>query len=225
MNPTKLMKIIGDADDEYILSALASRKNHAMKQSRLNNAKCIATLGMVLLLIILLLLLCIGCGKDESSTPAVIATSTIEVEADLLTNVSVTLPNEISRETVSSIQHDFIKNDKQVGGIVIVDISDEMLDSPLENSFPISNLLGQQLMSGADPKDTEFMGAGGNDYAYMEVYTGGDDLRYIHHLFRGNTACYDVWFDLKYVEMDASYEILATVSSTDITAELNENPF
>lgn len=34
MEPEKLMKVIGDAEDEYILSAMTSRKNQTGKQCR-----------------------------------------------------------------------------------------------------------------------------------------------------------------------------------------------
>lgn len=37
MKPTKLMKVIGDADDEYILSAMATRKSRRPKRYKLGN--------------------------------------------------------------------------------------------------------------------------------------------------------------------------------------------
>ena len=177
------------------------------------------------ILIILLFLVCTGCGKGEASSPLVIATSPLEVSADLLTNMSITLPKEISRKPVSDIQHDFIKNEQQVGGIVIVDIPAEMLDSPRENTIQITELLGQQLMPDTDLDEIKYQYAGGNSYAYMEIATGKTRSRYIHYLFRGNTACYDVWFDLDAVKQKTINEILASVSAEDITDELNENVF
>ena len=113
-----------------------------------------------------------GCSKEEPVTNIVNAVSPIEADAKILNNISVSLPDNMTRETVSNIQHDFIQDGKQVGGIVIVDISSEVLDAPYGNMLHISDLLNQQLMPNENPDKTMFMGAGGNEYAYMEVYTG-----------------------------------------------------
>lgn len=172
--------------------------------------------------LLLAAILLTGCGKPAAH---LIASVPLEVDAQVLGSVSVTLPDGMTRETVSGVQHDFIRNGKQTGGIVVVDIPAEMLDAPYDNLLRISDSLAQQVLSGADPKYTEFVGAGGNGYAYMELDHGGDDYRYAHYLFRGNAQCYDVWFDLEEIEMDAANEIIATVSSDDIVAELNESPF
>lgn len=167
-----------------------------------------------------------GCSTEETTTISVHATMPIEVGAESLSNISVSLPEGMVRETISDIQHDFIQDEKQVGGIVIVDISEEMLDSPYENLLRISDLLGQQLMPDTAPEEIVFIGAGGNDYAYMEVYTGnGEDIRYYHYLFRGQDNTYDVWFDNTFVDSETRNDILAAVSSQDITVELNKSPF
>lgn len=173
-----------------------------------------------------LLLFFTGCSTEETTTISVHATMPIEVDAESLSNISVTLPEGMVRETISDIQHDFIQDEKQVGGIVIVDISEEMLDSPYDNLLQISDILGQQLMPDTTPEEIEFIGAGGNNYAYMEIYTGnGEEIRYYHYLFRGQDNIYDVWFDNTLVDSETRNDILAAVSSQDITAELNKSPF
>ena len=181
---------------------------------------------LYVVLIALSLTLMTGCGKEETPAISVHATTPIEVDAEALSNVSVTLPEGITRENVSDIQHDFIQDEKQVGGIVIVDISDEMLDSPYDYLLPFAELLGEQLMPDTAPEEIEFIGAGGNNYAYMEIYTGnGEEIRYYHYLFRGQDNIYDVWFDNTLVDLETRNDILAAVSSQDITAELNKSPF
>lgn len=174
------------------------------------------------------LLFLVGCGKKDSTGPVVKATGSIEVAAEILNNVSVTLPEGITRENVSNIQHDFIQNGKQVGGIVILDIPNEMLDSPYDSLFQIPGLLGQQLMPDKDLDDIAFIGAGGNDYAYMEISTGnvnGTDISYVHNVLRGKENNYDVWFDYKAVKQETINAILASISSDDISAELNKSAF
>lgn len=170
------------------------------------------------------LVLLTGCSKEESSVASVIATSPIQVDSEALNNVSMTLPDGMTRETVSAIQHDFIKDGKQVGGIVIVDISGEMLDSPRgDNLLKITDILGKQLMPQENPGDIEFMCAGGNDFAYLEIYTGGEQIRYCHYLFRGEENNYDVWFSYDLVDEETISEIVSTISADDITAELNKS--
>lgn len=171
----------------------------------------------------LLILLLMGCGKENAAEILVNVTTPLEVDAEALNNVSVTLPEGMSREPVSEIQHDFIQGERQVGGIVIVDISNEMLDMPYASLIQISDLLGQQLMPSEDPNNIMFLGAGGNDYAYMEVYTGGDQIRFFHYLFRGKTNNYDVWFDYELMDEETIAEIISTVSADDITSELNKS--
>lgn len=164
-----------------------------------------------------------GCSKEEPVTNIVNAVSPIEADAEILNNISVSLPDNMTRETVSNIQHDFIQDGKQVGGIVIVDISSEVLDAPYGNMLHISDLLNQQLMPNENPDKTMFMGAGGNEYAYMEVYTGDDQIRYFHYLFRGEAHNYDVWFACDLIDADTISEIIASISADDITEELNKS--
>lgn len=164
-----------------------------------------------------------GCSKEEPVTNIVNAVTPIEADSEILNNISVSLPDNMTRETVSNIQHDFIQDGKQIGGIVIVDISSEVLDAPYGNMLHISNLLNQQLMPNENPDKTMFMGAGGNEYAYMEVYTGDDQIRYFHYLFRGEAHNYDVWFACDLIDADTISEIIASISADDITEELNKS--
>ena len=178
------------------------------------------------ILIVLLfsaMMILFGCSKEEPVTNIVNAVSPIEADAEILNNISVSLPDNMTRETVSNIQHDFIQDGKQVGGIVIVDISSEVLDAPYGNMLHISDLLNQQLMPNENPDKTMFMGAGGNEYAYMEVYTGDDQIRYFHYLFRGEAHNYDVWFACDLIDADTISEIITSISADDITEELNKS--
>ena len=178
-----------------------------------------------LCILIVALFVLVGCNNETVDVADVVVTTPIEVTDELLSSISVILPDNILRKTISGIQHDFILDDRQIGGIVIVDIPAEMLESPRENTSNIAQLLGQQLMPATDLDEIKYQYAGGNSYAYMEIATGKTRSRYIHYLFRGNTACYDVWFDLDAVKQKTINEILASVSAEDITDELNENVF
>ena len=170
-----------------------------------------------------LVLFLAGCSKNNNATISVNVTTPIEVGKEVLCDVSIALPEGMTRKVVSNIQHDFILDEQQIGGIVVVDISNDLLDAPLEQSLAITDLLGKQVLSGADPEYTTFMCAGGNAYAYMEVYTGGEQIQYVHYLFRGEANKYDVWFAYNLVNDETINNIIASVSSDDITAELNKS--
>ena len=173
----------------------------------------------------LLALLLLGCSAEKTDEISVNATAPIEVEDNALNDISVTLPEGMSRIPKSEIQHDFIKDGNQVGGIVVVDISDEILNSPHgKNMLIISGLLGEQLMPHDKPDQIELICIGGNKYAYMEIFTGaGEQIRYCHYLFRGERNDYDVWFDYSLVNDETITEILSTISADDITSELNKS--
>lgn len=174
--------------------------------------------------VLLLSFLLTGCSKSNNNSPQVNAVVFIEAGNEALSNVLVSLPKEMHRDIISDVQHDFICDGKQVGGIVIVDISNELLDSPYgDNLLKITGILGEQLMSQKNPDDIEFMCAGGNDFAYMEIYTGGKKISYAHFLFRGETNNYDVWFAYDLVDEETIADIISTISADDITAELNKS--
>ena len=217
MRTTEIMKSdFGKcASNLYISRLLSIFVGEIMEKNKL--IQCLCVLQIILLLM--------GCSKQDKITGISInATTPIEVDAEVLNDVSLTLPERMTREAVSAIQHDFTQDGNQVGGIVIVDISNELLDSPRgDNLLKITSMLGEQLMPYEDPDDIEFMCAGGNDFAYLEIYTGGEQIRYCHYLFRGETNKYDVWFNYGLVSEETITEIIATVSADDITTELNNS--
>lgn len=167
-----------------------------------------------------------GCEEKKPTEALVQAAVRGDISSEALNAVSVILPEDMTRETVSNIQQDFIWDGKQVGGIVIVDIPDKMLDSPYEYLLQIADLLGQQLMPNAESEDISLISAGGNDFAYLEIFTGkGEHIHYVHYLFRGQSCIYDIWFSNDLTSTECRNQILSTVSAPDITPELNKSPF
>ena len=180
---------------------------------------------IVLLFSVMMILF--GCSKEEPVTSIVNAVTPIEADSEILNNISVSLPDNMTRETVSNIQHDFIQDGKQIGGIVLVDISSDLLDSPREGLFEIVELLRNQLMPDIPAEEAQIMSWGGNQNAYMELVTGPDEMAYFHFLFRGVNNVYDVWFDWELMDQnsDMIYEIVNSVTGDDILSENNQNPF
>ena len=168
-----------------------------------------------------------GCSKEEPVTNIVNAVTPIEAGSEILNNISVSLPDNMTRETISNIQHDFFQDGKQIGGIVLVYIPSDLLDSPMEGLFEIVELLRNQLMPDVPAEEAQIISWGGNQNAYMELVTGPDEMAYFHFLFRGANNVYDVWFDWELMDQnsDMIYEIVNSVTGDDILSENNQNPF
>ncbi len=179
----------------------------------------------IVLLVTVAGLLLTGCRKEENTqfTAAV----SIDVSPEVLDNISITLPENMIRETVSDIQHDFIQDGVQVGGIVVVDIPKKLLDSPREGKFEIAELLRTQIMPDISAEEAELTSWGGDQNAYMELITGPDELTYFHYLFRGVNNTYDVWFNGESIDQDTEMieEIVNSVTGEDILPENNQSPF
>ena len=178
------------------------------------------------LLLIIMAMLFFGVWEKEEVSRFV-ATVYIDSAPEILDNVIITLPESILRETVSNMQHDFLQDGKQVGGIVIVDIPNDLLDSPREGLLEIVELLRNQLMPDVPAEEAQIISWGGNQNAYMELVTGPDEMAYFHFLFRGVNNVYDVWFGWELMDQnsDMIYEIVNSVTGEDILPEKNQNPF
>lgn len=168
-----------------------------------------------------------GCGKGEATQTVFRAAVSVDAAPNVLSNVSVALPEGMTRETVSTVQQDFVLDGQQVGGIILVDIPENLLDSPREGLFDIAELLRQQLMPDIPAEDVKVMSCGGNQNAYMELTTGPDEIVYFHYLFRGINNTYDVWFNWNLLDQDSDliYETISSVTGEDILPENSENPF
>ena len=158
----------------------------------------------------------------------VMADPDVHGEPRVLEGVTMTLPEYLTRETVSDRQHDLIRDGMQVGGILLVDIPKEMLEEAArtyEGAQALADHLGKQVMPEAYPYTLAFAGGGRSEsyncYIYLIFYNPNILSRaYVHHLFMGESHCYDVWIDGTW-NPDTGNMILSTLSSQDIKAEDN----
>lgn len=194
---------------EWLVSFLSFRKHFKV---------CVLAVAAALILLT-------GCRNEK--VPQFTAVASGIVKSGTIEDISITLPNGISRKTISDIQDDFVLNDQQVGGIVLVDIPKELLDSPMKGLFEITELLRQQLMPDVPAKEVEIISWGGSQNAYMELAVGPDEIAYFHYLFRGINNTYDVWFNWELMNQDSDkiYKIVNSVAGDDILQENNQNPF
>lgn len=178
-----------------------------------------------MLVLVAAVLLLAGCGKEE--VPQLTAVASVTVPSETLENVHITLPEDMSRKKISDIQDDFILNGQQVGGIVLVDVPKELLDSPRKGVFEIAERIRLQLMPDVPAKEADLISWGGCPNAYMELGIGPEEIHYFHYIFRGTAYTYDVWFNWNLLgkDSDTIYEIVKSVSGEDILPENNQNPF
>lgn len=167
-----------------------------------------------------------GCENKEEA-PRFVASASIDASPEVLNDIDITLPDGMSREIVSDIQHDFILDGKQVGGIILLAVPEDLLDAPLERLFDIVELLRQQLMPDVPPEEVGIVSFGGAKNAYMELDTGPDEIAYNHFLFRGVDYTYDVWFNVELMEQDNERisKIVSSITAEDILPENNQNQF
>lgn len=186
----------------------------------------VKSFARLLLMMAAALILLVGCGKQEE-VPRFVASASVDAAPEVLDSIDITLPEGMSREVVSDIQHDFILNGQQAGGIILLDVPQGLLDAPLEGLFDIVELLRQQLMPDVPPEEAGIVSFGGNQNAFMELGTGPDEIAYCHYLFRGENYTYDVWFNAELMEQDMEQmaQIVASVTGADILPENNQNQF
>ena len=161
----------------------------------------------------------------------VIANGQIEAGAEVLSGVTATMPEGMTRQTVSNLQHDFIKDGMQVGGILLVDIPYEMLEAAAksyEGTEELAGYLANQVMTDADPNKITFSGGGKSRlydcYIFLTYYDFSTNYAYTHYIYVGESYCYDVWFDDVW-HPDGGDLINSTISSPDIKPELNDVDF
>lgn len=156
--------------------------------------------------------------------------SELEATPEVLDSLEMTLPEGVSRISVSGCQLDFVKNGMQVGGIVLVDIPEEMINNAAqsEEGFQeMADYLAEQVMPDVYPEMTHLNGGGAGikgEYARVFVEANDKSTQYKHCIYLGEQYCYDFWIDQSWWG-DSGYGIQDSLSSNDIKQELNNIEF
>lgn len=157
----------------------------------------------------------------------------IEADPEVLDSISMTLSDkktELTRVRVSNGQFDFVKNGRQIGGFVLVDIPREMLENEPESwaEFEsIADYIAKQVMADVYPSKSYISGGGHIDFGFdMPVYMtfmilDDNKNQYIHNIYIGENYIYDFWHDAAWLA-DSGETIMSTLSAEDIKTELNQ---
>ena len=99
----------------------------------------------------------------------------MEADPEVLDSVTMTLPEGITRHRVSNCQIDFVRNGTQVGGFLLVDLPEDMLQKAAETKedfLTLGDHLGKQIMADVYPSELSVCGGGhlkNRDY-YLAVF-------------------------------------------------------
>lgn len=186
----------------------------------------------------------------------ILASPDIEAGPEVLDSITMTLSDkeaELTRRPVSNRQFDLIKDGRQIGGILLVELPREKLEeaaSSEEAFLELADLLGKQTMPDIYPSRLFVSGGGHVVYPYLEnvncnpyltmLYSDLDILYetyeashrlppscvtcYVHTLYIGENYIYDFWKDNLWMA-DGGETIQKTLSAEDIHQELNETAF
>ena len=167
-----------------------------------------------------------ACGKEEKAVVDVPQTSistteeTISTEsANSLDMLSFNLPADVTRRRDADTKETFVKNASEVGGVFILDCDSKIFDDVLNTHNNLTTLVLAAM------KDLgiqwEWHMSESSEYALLEANMGEGSSEYMAYAVRGYSACYVVWFDRSQISYEDEIVIMESLSSDDITTELN----
>ena len=175
-------------------------------------------------LVVLLLSACSPVGITGSAESESTIAAAVEPIGDDSHNpldmLEFTLPDEISACRDSNSQETFWRNEEQVGGIFLLEHGNEVFDNILNYQETVSPLILDAMEKMGKPR-FEWYVSNSSFYGIMETNMGIEKEEYIAYVVRGYSACYVVWFDRNQVSTDEEISIMQSLSSDDITEELN----
>lgn len=160
----------------------------------------------------------------------VTAPAGIEAGSEVLGSIPLELPEELTLEKVSNCQYDFVLDGRQVAGLLLVELPEDLLEnagkSP-DEFLVFADYLGRQVMPDAYPGTVHVSGggrvlSGDLNGAYMMVNYGGF---WTHKIYRGKIYCYDFWVDRGYAPYDPGVIAESIAAAEDIRPERNNVEF
>lgn len=166
----------------------------------------------------------------------VMADPEIDVGEEVLDSISFDATDgevQLTRYKVSNSQHDLIKNGKQIGGFIIIDIPQEMLDAAAD-SFDgfkaLAEYVGKKVLPDVYPGKAIIGGGGhivgGSRNSFVAITyqmgEGKEKAQQWHRIYVGENYCYDFWQDQSWFS-DGGTAIMKSLSAEDIKMERNRD--
>ena len=152
----------------------------------------------------------------------------IEAGPEVLGGIPLQYPEGVTLVKVSDWQYDVVRKEHQAGGLLLVDLPQDLLEQAKETTadfLVLGEALRSQVMPDADPNSLHISGGGHTEdykkWGYLGVNYEG---RISHHIYRGEAYCYDLWIDWGW-DWDPELMLQSMSSCSDIKPELNNIPF
>lgn len=166
-----------------------------------------------------------ACGQEKTAvdvpqtsiptTETVISNET----TNLLDMLSFNLPADVTRRRDSGTKETFVKNTSEVGGVFLLDCDSKIFDDVLNTHDNVTTLVLNAM------KDLgiqwEWHMSESSVHGLLEVNMGEGSAEYMAYAVRGYSACYVIWFDRTQIANSDEIAIMESLSSDDITDELN----
>lgn len=144
-------------------------------------------------------------NAETSHVPETTAAATEASSVRLLDGLTMELPASITRQTVSETRDEFLRDGQVIGGIVEIDLTQDLL-----------TYLQTNIIEGLSPADYDYNMSGSADGCAAVIETGTRDRFFTHYIYQGYTAFYDVWFEDPLSNTGQVQQIIASVRSADI---------
>ncbi len=159
----------------------------------------------------------------ETNAPQTTVAATEEVANNEAVNpldmLSFDLPTDITRRRDTATKETFVKNTSEVGGVFLLDCDSKIFDDVLNTHDNVTTLVLNAM------KDLgiqwEWHMSESSVHGLLEVNMGEGSSEYMAYAVRGYSACYVIWFDRTQIANSDEIAIMESLSSDDITDELN----
>lgn len=170
-----------------------------------------------------------GCSskkQDENKAPSEIettsATADMMVSGSLLENVTLNLPENISRESVSNTRAYFSADGEVTGGIEILNVAGQRDSAQSESEYADLAIAVTKLV-----RDGEYDCSVDTSSSIADVVADikfRDGQTFAHYFFFGENVVYDVWTDYDVLDGQDMISILKTLHSDDIVNPQDSAP-
>ncbi|MDO5400429.1 MAG: M56 family metallopeptidase [Eubacteriales bacterium] len=132
----------------------------------------------------------------------------------LLDGITLQLPPSVSRQAVSDTRDEFTRDGQVIGGLAVLELTvDQMQDQA-----QLLTYLQTNIAEGLRPADFDYYMASSGSIGETVIETGTLDRHFTHHIYQGQAASYDLWFEDPLSNTGEVQQIAASIRSEDLTA-------
>ena len=163
---------------------------------------------------------CSGKMPEETELPSIAEAK--HHSDNLLADIMIDLPNNITREDVADSRAYFYVDGVVIGGIEILDIAGQRETLPNEDEYTeLAITVTRQVHDGEYDRSVD------KDSAIADVKVEikfQDERTFFHYFFFGENVVYDVWVDHDVLDSQDMISILKTLHSEDIINPQDSTP-